>query len=103
MFHEEFPFHDYEMSVSSSSTFCSIRGVSPQEEQSREPGEVDGQKMDSLCSVGCFTMEWVLPFIASALLLSVHYNVLNRGISLDSHALPQKCVLAFLKHCLSRA
>lgn len=69
------------MSASSSSTFCIIRCLSPQEEQSREPGEIAKQTMDSLCSVGFFTMEWVLPFIASALSLIVHCNVLNRGIS----------------------
>lgn len=95
MFHEEFPLHDYEMSASSSSTFCSIRCLSPQEEQSREPGEVDGQTMDSLCSVGCFTMEWALPFIARALSLSVDYNALNRGISVRLSCPPSEVCPGF--------
>lgn len=86
MFHEEFPLRDYETSASSSSTFCSIRCLSTKEEQSREAGEIAGQTMDSLCSVQRSTVEWVLPFISSALSLTVHYNVLNRGISITCPA-----------------
>lgn len=83
------------MSASSSSTFSSIRCLSPEEEQSREPGEVAGQTMDSLCSLGCFTMEWVLPFSASALSLTVHYNALNRGISIGLSCPPSEVCPGF--------
>lgn len=83
------------MSASSSSTFYSIRCLSPEEEQSREPGEVAGQTMDSLCSVGCFTMEWILPFIASALSLAVHNNALKRGISIGLSCPPSEVCPGF--------
>lgn len=88
---------------SSSSTFCSVRCLCPRAEQSGEPGEIAGETMDSLRTTGRFAVKWVLSFIASALSLTIHCNVLNGGISQGSHTLPQKCALASLKHCLSWA
>lgn len=79
------------------------RGVSPWAERSGEPGEIAGETMDSLCATGCFAVKWVLPFILSALSLTIHCNVLKGSISQGSHVLPQKCALASLKHCLSWA
>lgn len=72
-----------------------MRYLSPQEEQSREPGDIAGETMDSVRAMGCFAVKWVLPFITSALLLTSHCNVLNGGISQGSHVLPQKCVPGF--------
>jgi len=62
-----------------------------------------GPTMGSPRAAGCFAVGWVLPFIVSALSLTVHCNVLNGRISPGSRALPRECAPASLKRCLSRA